>query len=122
VLASQVVLRRMHGVRYGLRAASSAAVVTALAVWVWSEVRGLRLHAHGLDTVHAYAWPAYAATLLLIVLFLQKIWRIGASVWLSTLWRVPAHCHWPAACVLDAELAGAVEAPHSHSHSHAPQR
>lgn len=72
----------------------------AVAAFFW-QVSGVRLHAHDLGIAHAYAWPTYLGTTLLLVLLVQKIWRVGTASWLSELWTVgecwrATHQHAPA--------------------------
>ncbi|HEY6556193.1 MAG TPA: hypothetical protein VI072_02930 [Polyangiaceae bacterium] len=88
-----------------LTALLGALLASAGAAWAFWQLARVRLHAHDLGITHAYAWPTYAATAVLLALLVQKIWRVGTAVWMSELWAFPGCAKAPHA---DASACGAV--------------
>jgi hypothetical protein len=88
-----------------LTAVLVALLAGAGAAWAFWQLARVRLHAHDLGITHAYAWPTYAATAVLIALLVQNIWRVGTAVWLSELWAFPACAKAPH---VDTSACGAV--------------
>ncbi len=73
-----------------VRALLAASLVGAgVAAFFW-QIASVQLHAHDLGISHTYAWPSYVATALLLLLLVQKIWRVGTAAWMSELWTIPS--------------------------------
>lgn len=89
-LASAAAARKDTPPALSLRALVAAVLASAAVALVFWQLAGVRLHAHDLGSAHAYAWPTYVATALLLVLLVQNIWRVGTATWMSELWTLPA--------------------------------
>jgi hypothetical protein len=92
-LALSIGARREQAPAQRWTRALGVVVASAGFSWLFRELATVQLHAHDLGIAHAYAWPTYAATALLLALFVQRIWRVGMATWLSALWASPDCSH-----------------------------